>query len=132
LLVHVTKRAGDQHGRPIGIARGRLLIEQRQNPLTGFGSILGRRATVSGLAEASEPILGMTHPPFRRRAGRAADLARIARVEVPPAAIKTILALKRVRCSVFVERTKLASSARSSDVKIIGVASGMILLLMQP
>jgi hypothetical protein len=30
------------------------------------------------------------------------------------------------------ERTKLSSSARSSAVKIMGVASGMILLLMQP
>ena len=76
LLVHVAKRAGDQHGRPIAVASGRLVIEQRQNSLAGFGAIFRLRAAVSCLAEARDAILGITHPPFRRRADRAADLAR--------------------------------------------------------
>ena len=56
----------------------------------------------------------------------------IARVAAPPAASNTIRAFRRVRCSLFPERAKPSSSTRSSLVKIIAVASGTILLLMQP
>jgi hypothetical protein len=53
----------------------------------------------------------------------------MARVAAPSAAISPICAFKRVRCSVFVERAKPSSSARSSIVYRIGVAKR---LLMQP
>ena len=52
----------------------------------------------------------------------------IALVATPAAASNTICALKRVRCSVFVERTRLSSSARSAFVRIIGVASELLLM----
>ena len=48
----------------------------------------------------------------------------MARVAAPSAANNTIRALKRVRCSVLVERAKASSSARSSIVNMIGVAEG--------
>jgi hypothetical protein len=53
----------------------------------------------------------------------------MARVAAPSAANNPIRALKRVRCSVLVERAKASSSARSSIVNMIGVAEG---LLVQP
>ena len=53
----------------------------------------------------------------------------MARVAAPSAAINTIRALKRVRCSVLVERAKPSSSDRSSIVNMIGVAER---LLIQP
>jgi hypothetical protein len=49
----------------------------------------------------------------------------IARVAKPAAESSTILARCRSRCSVFVERAKPLSSARSSFVNVIGVAAGM-------
>ena len=54
----------------------------------------------------------------------------IARVGAPSAAINTICAFMRVRCSVLVARAKPSSSARSSSVNVIGVACER--LLMQP
>jgi len=44
---------------------------------------------------------------------------------MPSAASSTIPARWRIRYSVFVDRAKLKSSARSSSVNLIGVASEM-------
>jgi hypothetical protein len=73
--MHVAKRTGDQHGRPIGVACGRPLIEQGQDAEGGLGSVFRLGAAVAGLAETREPIRGVAHPPFGRRANRAADFA---------------------------------------------------------
>ena len=42
------------------------------------------------------------------------------RVAAPSAAINTIRAFSRMRCSVLVERAKPSSSARSSEVNVVG------------
>jgi len=54
----------------------------------------------------------------------------ICRVGAPSLASNTIRARWRSRCSSFIERAKLSSSARSKSLKVIAVASGM--LRMQP
>ena len=128
--MHVAKRTGDQHGRPIGVACGRPLIEQGQDAEGGLGSVFRLGAAVAGLAETREPIRGVAHPPFGRLPIVQPTSRAMARVAAPSAAIKTIRALKRRRYSVFVQRIRLSSAVRSSLVNIIGVASHM--LLMQP
>jgi hypothetical protein len=52
----------------------------------------------------------------------------IARLAMPAAANSTIRARCRSRYSVLVERAKPSSSARSSSVNLIEVASGMPLM----
>jgi len=76
LLVHVAKRPGEQRRRPVGQARRRLGVKQRQNTAARLGSVLRRRATPAFLTEAGDPILGVTDPPFGGRAGGAADIPR--------------------------------------------------------
>jgi hypothetical protein len=52
----------------------------------------------------------------------------ITRVAIPSAANSTIRARCRIRCSLFVERAKPSSSARSSAVKMMGVGFGTLLM----
>jgi hypothetical protein len=66
-----------------------------------------------------EPDFDLIEP---GRLGRS-EVEMDVRVATPSAASRTIRARWRNRCSVFVERTKPSSSARSASVRMIGVAS---------
>ena len=116
LHIDVAERRRHQRTRPARIARGRRPIQQRQNALVRLRRVLRLRAAIAGLVETGKPLRGVAHPPFRGRSGRAADRRPIARLATPSAAISTIRARWRIRCSVLVERAKPSSSARSSSV----------------
>jgi len=60
LLMHVTKCIGEQRSRPIGKARRRLGVEQRQDPLARLGSVFRLGAAVPGLA-SSDDAAGERH-----------------------------------------------------------------------
>jgi hypothetical protein len=61
-------------------------------------------ASVARLVETRQPFFGAAHAPFRRRAGRAANLASNRPAAVPFTANNTMRARCRSRSSVLVER----------------------------
>ena len=106
----------------------RRLIQQRQDALVRLGPVLRLSAAIAGLIKTRKPLLGVAHPPLLAVPVVQPTARPIARVFTPFAASSTIRARWRIRCSVFVERAKPSSSARSSFVSLIGVASGMPLM----
>lgn len=80
LNMDVTERPGQQWSGPVGMARRRLSVEQRQNARVVFGPVFGRRAPLARVLEADHAGTGEANTPFGRRADRAAncsgDLAR--------------------------------------------------------
>jgi hypothetical protein len=130
LFVDVAERTGQQRCSPVGIARWRGLIEHDQNPLLIRPAIFGCGAAVAGLIEARKTIARVAHPPFRRRSGRGAnepaDLAGRGASRRPKARSEPGRAF---RAWLLVERSSASSTARSSSVRVIAVASGIAFIV---
>jgi len=101
-------------------------IEQRKNAAIRLTVIFGFGAARANFRKTGKPILRIAHPAFRPVSVVQPSARSIAHVAAPSAAMSTICAFRRMRCSVFVERAKASSSARSKSVKVIAVASGML------
>jgi hypothetical protein len=114
LLMHVAERPGNERTRPVGVTRGRFRVEKRQDAARLSGPYFGAAPRIAGLVEACEAIPRITHPPFGDYADRAPNFTGNRTCRGAIRCHQSICALSRVRYSVFVERTRLSSSARSS------------------
>src|ERR1700732_1052347 len=69
LDVDIVERGRQQRPCPARITLRRRLIQQRQDALVRRGRVLRLSAPLARFVETRKPLLGVTHPPLRRRAG---------------------------------------------------------------
>src|SRR5262249_55019672 len=139
LHIDVAQFGCDQRTAPAAVpGRRHRSVEYRQNALVGLHRVFGFGAAVAGLVQPGQAVARIALPHRRPRRSRSSPPRHfeavpvvqptsrpIARLAMPSAASSTICARWRIRYSVLVDRAKLKSSARSSSVNLIGVASGM-------
>ena len=128
LHIHISEPLSQQRSRPTSRTLGRWLIRRRQDAFARLRRVLRLSAPIARLIETREPLsrhsAHATSIPCR---SYSQPCVQSLGSPCPPPG-RTMRDRCRSRCSVFVERAKPSSSARSSVVRIIGLASGMPLM----
>jgi hypothetical protein len=73
LDIDIAEPRGQQRSGPAGVALGRPLVQQRQDPFTRLRRVLRLGAPLTRLVETREPPFRIAHAPLGSRTGRASD-----------------------------------------------------------